>query len=136
MEIFSCYDNILMHNILIRIFSFTFVKLKIVCCHDGEQFIVKTRRFHWIVSALLSGNNFNNKTDNTMKKYKYNSIGTVPKSNNKLVESDTPNKLVLVRKDMDANEHARLSNSMLRNKFKQMNIRDYTTLYLDTNSRK
>jgi hypothetical protein len=71
-----------------------------------------------------------------MKKYKYNSIGTVPKSNNKLVESDTPNKLVLVRKDMDANEHARLSNSMLRNKFKQMNIRDYTTLYLDTNSRK
>ena len=37
---------------------------------------------------------------------------------------------------MDANEHERLSNAMLRNKFKQMNIRDYTTLYLDTNSRK
>ena len=108
MEIFSCYDNILMHNILIRVFSFTFVKLKIVCCHDEEQFIAKTRRFHWIVSALLSRNNFNNKTDNTMKKYKYSSIGTVPKSNNKLVESDTPNKLVLVRKDMDANEHERL----------------------------
>ena len=83
MEIFSCYDNILMHNILIRIFSFTFVKLKIVCCHDGEQFIAKTRRFHWIVSALLSRNNFNNKTDNTMKKYKYRSIGIVPKSNKK-----------------------------------------------------
>ena len=87
-----------MHNILIRVFSFTFVKLKIVCCHDGEQFIAKTHRFHWIDSALLSRNNFNNKTENTMKKYKYSSIGTVPKSNKKnLVESDTPNKLVLVR---------------------------------------
>jgi hypothetical protein len=71
-----------------------------------------------------------------MKKYKYSSIGTVPKSNKKLVESDTPNKLVLVRKDMDANEHERLSNSMLRNKFKQMNMKDYTTLCLETNSSK
>jgi hypothetical protein len=49
----------------------------------GYQFIAKTRRFHWIVSALLSRNNFNNKTDNTMKKYKYRSIGIVPKSNKK-----------------------------------------------------
>jgi hypothetical protein len=43
----------------------------------GEQFIAKTHRFHWIDSALLSRNNFNNKTENTMKKYKYSSIGTV-----------------------------------------------------------
>lgn len=83
MEIFSCYDNTLMHNILIRIFSFTFENLKIVCCHDGEQFIAKTRRFHWIVSVLLSRYNLNNNTDHKMKKNKQNSMGTIPKSNRK-----------------------------------------------------
>ena len=40
------------------------------------------------------------------------------------------NKLILVRKDMDVNEHERLSNFILRHKLKLMNMRDYPTLQL------
>ena len=43
------------------------------------------------------------------------------------------NKLILVRKDMDVNEHERLSNFILRHKLKLMNMRDNPTLHLDTN---
>jgi hypothetical protein len=43
------------------------------------------------------------------------------------------NKLILVRKDMDVNEHERLSNFILGHKLKLMNMRDNPTLHLDTN---
>ena len=55
------------------------------------------------------------------------------------------NKQLVVRKDMDVNEHEKLSNITLRHSLKlrnnqqrkkiwmEINMRDYTTLHLDTN---
>ena len=46
-------------------------------------------------------------------------------------DPNSSNETAVVRKYMDVNEHERLSNITLRNKFKQGNMRDYPTLHLD-----